>query len=538
MGPGSKDPAMGRGRTLLRGDPISFAEVNARATMGLYEQHEDDTFDPKDWIDREIAKTYRIVELLGEGGMGSVYAAYDERLDRRVAIKLLRERVGDASQGRARMQREAQALAQLSHPNVVQIYDFGIHEGRMFVAMEYVKGCTLRAWARAHEGEWARFLELMVQAGRGLEAAHAVGIVHRDFKPDNVLVGEDGRVRVADFGLARAAEGRTPTVEELSSEEELSASGSLDEAVTHDGMMVGTPAYMAPEQLLHGDFNAHTDQFSFCVVLYEGLYGQRPYQGKGVSQLAHAMFAGKIPPPPRGSPVPARLDALVRRGLSADREVRFPSMTALLAALDPSRARAGRRWLSAVGTVGLLGVGIAVGNQLRGDGETACSSSAAALEDVWNAPARDAMREAMVAAAPGYGDEVFTRVESALGDHVGRWTALHAGACEAHARGEQTSRALDLQLGCLQREKNELAALVTLLGQVEGDELERVVPAVASLDALDRCADVELLTRGARPIPAEKREAVAAAYARLDRVRGLERLGRFQAGVEQADAVV
>ncbi len=481
---------------------------------------------------------FAILELLGEGGMGSVYAAYDERLDRRVAIKLLHDRVSDASQARSRMQREAQALAQLSHPNVVQIYDFGLHEEQMFVAMEYIKGSTLRSWSRAHEGEWERFVALMIQAGRGLEAAHGVGIVHRDFKPDNVLVGEDGRVRVADFGLARAAEGRSPTVEDPASVEEVSASGSLDAAVTHDGMLVGTPAYMAPEQLLHGDFNALTDQFSFCLVLFEGLYGERPYKGKGVSQLARAMFAGKLPPAPRGSPVPARIDALVRRGLSADPATRFPSMTALLAELDPSRPRTSRRWLSAVGTVGLLGVGVAVGNQLSQPGETACTGSASALDEIWSETTRAELREAMISAAPGYGGEVYARVESMLDDYVGRWAGLHKDACEAHARGEQTSRALDLQLGCLQREKNELSALISLLGQLEKSELERVVPAVAGIDALDRCADIELLTRGARPIPEEKRDAVAAAYARLDQVRGLERIGRFDAGVEQAAQIV
>jgi len=272
---------------------------------------------------------FRIEKKVAEGGMGVVYAARDPEIDRRVAVKLLHV-VGD---GAGEMSREARALGRLSHPNVVSIHDIGEVEGRMYIAMEYVEGPTLREWGA--ERTWSEIVEAYLQAGAGLAAAHDVGIVHRDFKPDNAIVGADGRVRVVDFGLAQSA-GR----------EELEALGDvplLASGLTVSGRVRGTPAYMAPEQVL-GDVGPASDQFAFCVALYEALAGRRPFQGTSFAAVVAAARGGNVQAPP-GGPTPAAIWQVVRKGLAPTPEERFESMHALLAALREVGKPAGRRRL-------------------------------------------------------------------------------------------------------------------------------------------------------------------------------------------------
>ncbi len=211
---------------------------------------------------------FTVLRRLGAGGMGVVYAAYDEMVDRKVAIKLLqRMRVGEEAGDR--LLREAQALGRLSHPNVIQVYEVGVHEERVFVAMEFVEGCTLEAWEP--EASLAAVLDVYVQAGRGLAAAHEAGLVHRDFKPDNVLVGNDGRARVLDFGLARSAGEAPPDPASSAELERMGVDTTGDRLVTpltRTGAVMGTPAYMSPEQHLGQPTDPRTDQFSFCVALW------------------------------------------------------------------------------------------------------------------------------------------------------------------------------------------------------------------------------------------------------------------------------
>ena len=281
------------------------------------------------WIGR-----FAVLRKLGEGGMGAVYAAYDEQLERRVALKLLHD--GD----HARLLREAQALARLSHPHVVQIYEAGEFEGHVFVAMEYVEGPTLAAWLAAAPREVDEILEVFVQAGRGLAAAHERGLVHRDFKPGNVIVGDDGRVRVLDFGLARARESlATPRPTEPAAAPRTGDVGLLSSTLTRTGALVGTPAYMSPEQYAGLPIDARSDQFSFCAALYEGLYGQRPFGGETLLELSGNVIAGEVrPPPPRPDVAPAIAAAIVR-GLAADPADRWPSIDELLAVLAGGRGQ-------------------------------------------------------------------------------------------------------------------------------------------------------------------------------------------------------
>ncbi len=276
-----------------------------------------------------VADQYRIVRPIGEGGMGLVFLARDVRLDRDVAVKLC---TGLSASAVHRIQREAMALAKLAHPNVVVVFQAGELDGRFFIAMEYVAGGTARSWLAAAPRTPRAIVALYVAAGGGLAAAHAAGLVHRDFKPDNVLVGDDGRPRVLDFGLARppdapgAAPGRPPVLP--------AAIDPRSTILTADGQVVGTPAYMAPEQHLGEPADARSDQFSFAVALYHAVYGVRPFTGDDPRALALSIVRGRVRPATPRYPVPEWLDRLLVRSLSVDPAQRFPSMEALLGVLE------------------------------------------------------------------------------------------------------------------------------------------------------------------------------------------------------------
>ncbi len=299
---------------------------------------------------------YTILEQLGQGGMGVVYTAYDPELDRRVAIKLVRTAGAESS---ARLLREAQALARLSHPNVVGVFDVGTFGEAVFVAMEHVDGVTLSAWLR-DDRERAQVVAMFTAAGRGLAAAHAAGLIHRDFKPDNVLVGKDGRPRVVDFGLARAAETVPAPLE--GTVPPTAAVGDL----TATGAIMGTPAYMAPEQFLGVPADARTDQFSFFVALYEALYGQRPFEGETFASLSMNVSQGKVRPAPARTSVPQKLRAVLLRGLRPSPDARHPSMEAVLRALAPFDLTAGQSrrnvilWTAGVSVALIVAIAIAL----------------------------------------------------------------------------------------------------------------------------------------------------------------------------------
>jgi serine/threonine protein kinase len=301
---------------------------------------------------------YLVLSALGAGGMGVVFAAYDPQLDRKVALKLLRAGITyNTKDARTRLRREAQAIAQLSHPNVVGVYDVGsTDDGDLYIAMEFVEGDTLTSWLKKYPRSWREIVDVFVQAARGLVAAHSVGLLHRDFKPDNVLVGGDGRVRVTDFGLARSV--MTPEDAAQASESRRPPShpgtSALNVELTATGTVLGTPRYMAPEQLMGPDIDARADQFSFCVALYEALYGAHPLPGAtSVSMLEKH---DKAQQPPEGAKVPSALAHAVMTGLERDRGKRFPTMGALIAALAPVPKRSPMRY-AAVALAGLMVAG-------------------------------------------------------------------------------------------------------------------------------------------------------------------------------------
>ncbi|MEM9452754.1 MAG: protein kinase [Myxococcota bacterium] len=299
---------------------------------------------------------YPILERLGMGGMGVVYAAYDDQLDRRIAIKLIRRSGSSNLAARVRIRREALAMARLSHPAVVHVYEVDEWQGQTYVAMEYVRGQTLRQWLKTPRPLEQR-LGILTQAARGLAAAHRAGVVHRDFKPDNMMVDVHGRVRVLDFGLARAngadsiersLDGLVPSV--------VTKPNDLRIEVTRAGAVLGTPAYMSPEQHRGVPTGPSSDQYSFCAVAYEALYGVRPFTGPNRIAIALAIHRGLACPPPEGHGVPPALHQVLVRGLAPDPRDRWPSMEDLVDAMEAARGIHRRRILPTVlaGTAALL----------------------------------------------------------------------------------------------------------------------------------------------------------------------------------------
>ena len=307
---------------------------------------------------------YVILKPLGQGGMGAVYKAYDPELDRGVALKLMHaERdfdLGTSSRREARLIREAKALAKLAHPNIVAIHDAGTFGDQVFLAMELIEGKTLQQWYDDDRPSQDEILTVMLEAGKGLHAAHTAGLIHRDFKPSNVILGADKRVRVIDFGLVKA--GTKPIVVEHRSDVGLSQSSSdpthllqhssssshfgqvstsppndqllFNTTLTHDGVSVGTPRYMAPEQHLEHDVDARSDQYSFCVVLYEFLFHTRPFQASNRNELVWKMLYGEIAEPAESISIKPNINQAIRKGLSADPEKRYASIQDLLVDLQ------------------------------------------------------------------------------------------------------------------------------------------------------------------------------------------------------------
>jgi tetratricopeptide (TPR) repeat protein len=442
---------------------------------------------------------YTVRTLIGAGGMGEVFAAHDPELDRLVALKILRPGIGGTSpEARARFQREAQAMARLSHPNVVSVFDVASAAERVFVAMELVEGPTLAAWIADGPHSWREVVRVFLEAGRGLEAAHAAGIVHRDFKPSNVILG--ARARVVDFGLARALYEESPT----------STPTALEGTVTQTGDALGTPAYMAPEQRVGAPASPLSDQYSFGVALHEALVGARP----GMPAAARA--------------IPRALRTIVERALQPLPKDRYPSMRALLddLARDPSRAR--RRWFAAAAVALLVPAALLVRYEML---PPRCSGAEARLAGVWDAARKDVVRVAFAATHRSYSEDTWRRVGAKLDDYATRWVAMADDACRAtRVEGRQSDQLLDLRMACLDRRRSTLSALTAeWSGGADAEALDNAVQAVAALPSLDECADTRALTER-MPLPADTaaRARIDAVRAELDHARALGEAKRMQ----------
>jgi predicted Ser/Thr protein kinase len=495
---------------------------------------------------------YVILELLGRGAMGVVYAAYDPQLDRRVALKLLRadRRVAALEE---RFLREGQTMARLSHENLVSVHDVGMIDGGIFLAMEYVEGQTLRAWLAAEERPWTEILAAYLAAGRGLAAAHRSGVVHRDFKPDNVLVARDGRVRVTDFGLARLAgsaeaEDAPP---EATRPLTMTATGALPGTpafrapeqlvMTATGALLGTPAFMAPEQLLGETATAAADQFAFASALYQALFQQHPFPGDDFEALRAAVLAGALREPPRGS-VPAHVRRALRRALSRAPEDRFASMTELEAALadDPRRRR--RTRLATLGLPALvLAAGILAFRLLRPAPEPPCRAGAPRLAAVWNEGTRGAIGRAFEATGVPYAAAARDQAVRALEGYAAAWGAGYTEACEAtEVRREQSPLLLDRRMSCLDDRLRDLGATAGALGRADRTAVEKAAELTAALRPLAACADrARLLAAVAPPDDPAVRARVTAVRDQLAalRVEGAV-AGKGKAPLDRAEQVV
>jgi tetratricopeptide (TPR) repeat protein/tRNA A-37 threonylcarbamoyl transferase component Bud32 len=541
---------------LAAGPPQADAALKASLKAALFHKLQEPT---------RIGR-FALIERLGAGAMGEVYAAYDEQLDRKVAIKLVRpdrraraEQAGPDSMNSQRLLREAKVLARLSHPNVVQVYEAGLFGERVFVAMEFIRGQTLRQWlgtpGRAPAPErWRRALEMLVAAGRGLQAAHAAGLVHRDFKPDNVLVGHDGRVCVADFGLARAAE-NDPAGATLDSGDELA--GALSDAgtipqheasasdapsplhsLTATGTILGTPGYMSPEQMRGEPSDSRSDQFSFCVTLYEALYRERPFVAPSLAELRQSVIDGAYAPPPADTEVPARILNVLARGLAADPAARYASMGELLAALERDPAQHRRRYLAA----GLLlaAGAVAGGVMLRAGAAVAedpCALAGSAVARRWSPEVAGRVHEAFLATNVAYAGAASELVRARMDDYAAALAAERRATCEAtHVRREQPEDLLRLATLCLDGRERHMDALIAELTGAGAGTVEHSARMVAELPRVEVCRDGESLMLGLQP-PDDA--AIAAQVqqirARLATVRVQHGAGRYAEAQRRAE---
>jgi tetratricopeptide (TPR) repeat protein len=496
---------------------------------------------------------YVVLRRLGAGAMGVVVTAYDPELDRQVAIKLIHPRVAKRGEARTRMLREAKGLARLSHPNVVQVYDAGTVEGRVFIAMELVDGQPLSRWREAAERSPEEILAMYKQAGRGLAAAHEAGLVHRDFKPDNVLVDHDGRARVLDFGLVRTLDdgearersgghvsasvliGVEPTLEvSLGAPTDGDLTGLLQSSelsldLTHGGQIMGTPAYMSPEQWTGAKVDARSDQFSFCVALWEALYGERPFVGRTVHALSAAMTSGTITEPSSPLRLPRRIRAALERGLSADPARRFESMSALLHEL---RREDWNRGGLPLAVVAMLGFGLIAWVRYSAvpapEENTMCDDAGDRVGEVWNDARREQLAKAF-AKTEVPSETIVAKLAAELDAYADRWRLAAEDNCAAtHVREAQSEVLLELRERCLDERLEEVDALLEVFTAADAATVDEAILAVENLPTLHAC-EAERVSHGGASLPDNPEAAARVTLIRrqLARVRASLDTGRF-----------
>ena len=462
---------------------------------------------------------YILIEAVGQGGSATVWSAYDPKLDRRVAIKLLPARKRDTADDLANQLAEAQALAQLAHPNVVAVHDVQVLEPEqstagLFIVMEFLEGPSLAEWMK-REHDHREIIEVFTAAGRGLAAAHERGMVHRDFKPRNAMFGRDGRLRVLDFGIARVA-------------------GETREA---KGRYTGTPAYSAPEQDLGEAVDARCDQFAFCVALYEALYGRLPFEGDDRTTLGKAKLRGLIEPPRRDNTVPKWIHEVLRRGLSPISSERFASMDELLAALGHDPRRAAIRWaLGATLTIAIAGSGYGLATVTADEvaEPVACESGEAKLVGVWDAEVRADVEASFLATDVPFAADTFERVAGVLDEHTAQWARLHRELCEALIRNESSPEVTAEQMQCLDRRLRRVAGLTGVLRGADASTVARAPDSVLRLESPETCRD----RTSDRAQLDSLRAAGLGVEAEIARANVLVELGRYDEALDTADAAI
>ena len=470
-------------------DSIQQGALNARLMSQMF----GDDSEPPLQSTRFVLK-----DKLGSGGMGTVYSAYDPELERKVALKVLhpRFRRGASSEDNAeRIRAEARAMARLNHAHVVYVHDVVEHEGAFFVAMELVDGGTLTEWLREYEPGWRRVVEVFRGAALGLHAAHEAGIVHRDFKPDNVLMTGQGVPKVTDFGLAQVSD----SVRRQIGESIGPATGSDEVAV---GELRGTPAYMAPELIRGGAGDARSDQFAFCVSLHQALYGELPFQAESVVDLLAAIVADRRQPRPARL-LPKSLRAVVERGLSPRPSDRFSSMAELEAALARCvRSRLRRYGPLLVGALVSSGVaaGIVLGGGLREEPVDPCLEGKAQASRAWNDTKRARLVEHVGQQFPGYGPTSGTIAEQALDRWQESWTDAYVGLCST--RHELSGARYEVRMACLGQQRQRVEAVADLLTEADAELVGRIPSLMAELPVAEECVQAKSRLELEAPDPA------------------------------------
>jgi eukaryotic-like serine/threonine-protein kinase len=480
---------------------------------------------------------YLVLERIGSGAMGEVFAVYDPDLDRRVAIKVLRSDCSNPRmhEWRARFVREARTVAAISHPNIIVVYDVGTHGDDAYFAMELIPGGTLSQWLARAPRTVREILGVLEAAGRGLAAAHRHGLVHRDFKPDNILVADDGRVRVSDFGLVRFVDRH-----ETNPTDESTTGAPAVDIRTQTRALVGTPAYMAPEQLQGEPADARSDQFSFCVTVHEAVFGERPFSGGTLAALTEDIERGRIrwPSAPTGRDgLPrrslARLRSVLTRGLSADPRARFSDMDALLLAL----ARVPRsRPIFALGAAVTGGAAISAVAFLDRPTGPGCEDTAAELADIWTETQRTKMREVFSASDAPYASDVLQTAERKLDEYTHSWRTARVAVCEQQiALSKSEEGAYLLQRLCLEERRIGLSFAIDLLTEPDTAPIEKAVDVVLQLQPVIKCAELGRNVSAADLPAGEDLEKLRQAKALLAQAHVLRSAGRYEEGLETVE---
>ncbi len=460
-----------------------------------------------------------ILGRVAMGEMGVVYAAFDPDLDRKVAIKLLPIDDDDEEQAEAlreHLLHQAEAATKISHPSVAQVHDVGTFDGGIFIATEFIDGIDLRQWMEARDDPfpWPEVLRVFREAGLGLAAAHAAGVVHRDFKPSNVLLGKGGRIVVVDFGLAQRVpddeEERDVSVSELRKQlPSLAATSEESIPELTDGVRYGTPAYMAPEQHVGAIADAKSDQFAFCVAFYEALYGERPFKGTRRSTIALEAINNRVRDAPAGSDVPQWLREVLLKGLSPRRADRYPSMEALLRALDYDPKASRKRWIAGLAGLSVLGIGAAsVWWLVHAEGKR-CEPNEGLLSGVWDPRVQAELHDAFLATGDPRAEDTWQAVKGSLDEWVQEWLDFRSLACSAtRVSGDASEELLAQRNACLDEKLGKVAAFGRVYANPTRPTLHRAQQVAVSLPLPRWCVPLVSL-QASTPAPESMRDRVA-----------------------------